>query len=111
MRAGELSSAHDIAEGGLLVAVSESCLAGGVGAALDLGPSDDPWTHVYGEGAGGFVVSGPRAALDRLAEGVPLHVFGTVGGEGLEVAIGDWRFTASLSELREAHSALVALFP
>ena len=111
VRAGELSSAHDIAEGGLLVAVSESCLAGGVGAALDLGPSDDPWTHVYGEGAGGFVVSGPRAALDRLAEGVPLHVFGTVGGEGLEVAIGDWRFTASLSELREAHSALVALFP
>jgi phosphoribosylformylglycinamidine synthase subunit PurL len=111
VRAGELSSVHDIAEGGFLVAVAESCLAGGVGAALDLGPSDDPWSHLYGEGAGGFVVSGPRAALDRLAERVPLDVFGTVGGEGLEIAIGEWRFAASLSELREAHGALTALFP
>jgi hypothetical protein len=78
---------------------------------LDLGPSDDPWSHLYGEGAGGFVVSGPRAALDRLAERVPLDVFGTVGGAGLEIAIGEWRFAASLSELREAHGALTALFP
>jgi phosphoribosylformylglycinamidine synthase len=111
VRAGELSSAHDIAEGGLLVAVAESCLAGSIGAVLDLGPSDDPWTHLYGEGAGGFVVSGPRAALDRLAERVPLDVLGTVGGDGLEVAIGEWHFTAGLSELHEANSALVALFP
>ena len=37
VRAGELSSAHDIAEGGLLVAVAESRLAGGLGASLDLG--------------------------------------------------------------------------
>ncbi len=111
VRAGELSSAHDIAEGGFLVAVAESCLAGGVGAALDLGPSDDPWNHLYGEGAGGFVVSGPREALDRLAERVPLDVFGTVGGDELQVAIGGWRFAATLSELGEANSALVALFP
>ncbi|HET6172976.1 MAG TPA: AIR synthase-related protein, partial [Gaiellales bacterium] len=111
VRAGELSSAHDIAEGGFLVAVAESCLAGGVGAALDLGPSDDPWNHLYGEGAGGFVVSGPREVLARLAERVPLDVFGTVGGDELEVAIGDWRFAATLTELREANSALVGLFP
>ena len=37
VRDGSLSSAHDIAEGGLLVAVAESCLAGGLGATLDLG--------------------------------------------------------------------------
>jgi phosphoribosylformylglycinamidine synthase len=111
VRAGELASAHDIAEGGFLVAVAECCLAGGLGAALDLGPSDDPWNHLFGEGPGGFVVSGPREALERLGERVPLDVFGTVGGETLEVAIGDWRFAATLSELREANSALVALFP
>jgi hypothetical protein len=38
-------------------------------------------------------------------------VLGTVGGDGLEVAIGEWHFTAGLSELHEANSALVALFP
>jgi hypothetical protein len=42
---------------------------------------------------------------------VPLDVFGTVGGDELEVAIGGWRFAATLSELREANSALLALFP
>jgi hypothetical protein len=49
--------------------------------------------------------------LERLAERVPLDVFGTVGGDGLAVAIGEWRFAASLNELREANSALLALFP
>jgi phosphoribosylformylglycinamidine synthase len=111
VRAGELSSVHDVAEGGLLVAVAESCLAGGLGASLHLGPSDDPWTRLFGEGAGGFVVSGPGEAVDRLAERVPLDVLGTVAGEGLEVAVGDWRFTATLDRLREANTALAALFP
>ena len=69
MRAGALSSAHDIAEGGFLVAVAESCLAGGIGATLDLGASDDPWAHLFGEGPGGFVVSGPREALDGWRSG------------------------------------------
>jgi phosphoribosylformylglycinamidine synthase II len=110
VRAGELSSAHDIAEGGFLVAVAESCLAGGRGAALDLGPSDDPWKHLFGEGTGGFVVSGPRDALQRLAEQVPVDVFGTVAGETLEVAIGEWRLAATLDDLRQAHRAMADLF-
>jgi phosphoribosylformylglycinamidine synthase subunit PurL len=82
VRAGALSSAHDIAEGGFAVAVAECCLAGGVGATLDLGPSDDPVTHLFGERSGGFVVSGSRAALEELAARVPLDIFGTVGGDG-----------------------------
>ncbi len=36
VRSGSLSSAHDIAEGGLAVAAAECCLAGGLGASLDL---------------------------------------------------------------------------
>jgi phosphoribosylformylglycinamidine synthase len=39
VRAGLVASCHDVAEGGLLVAVAECCLAGGIGAALDLGPA------------------------------------------------------------------------
>src|SRR4051795_6203958 len=76
VRAGALTSCHDIAEGGFLVAVAECCLAGGVGATLDLGASDTPHAELFGEGPGGFVVSGPRAALDELAARVPLDVFG-----------------------------------
>jgi phosphoribosylformylglycinamidine synthase II len=113
VRAGDLSSAHDVAEGGFLVAVAESCLAGGIGATLDLGPveDDDLERILFGESPGaGFVVSGSEDALKRLGERVDLDRFGTVGGEALDVTSGDTRITTSLDELRNAHAALAPLF-
>jgi phosphoribosylformylglycinamidine synthase subunit PurL len=111
VRAGTLSSCHDVAEGGFLVALAECCLAGGVGAALDLGPSDDPWCHLFGERPVGFVLSGPRDVLDALASAVPLDVFGTVGGDALEVTIGGESSRWALGELGEAHAGLARFFP
>jgi phosphoribosylformylglycinamidine synthase II len=110
VRAGALSSAHDIAEGGLLVAIAECCLAGDLGATLELGRSEDPWRELFGEGPGGFVVSGPRDAIERLGAAVPVEILGVVGADELEVNVGDDRVTVSLAELREAHRALGALF-
>jgi phosphoribosylformylglycinamidine synthase len=114
IREGELASAHDVAEGGFLVAVAEACLAGGLGAALDLGPAPDGDLEriLFGESPGrGFVVSGSQDALRRLARHVDLDVFGTVGGDALDMVCGDVRVTASIDELREAHAALAPLFP
>jgi phosphoribosylformylglycinamidine synthase subunit PurL len=109
VRAGTLSSCHDIAEGGFLVAVAESCLAGSIGAALDLGESDDAWSHLFGERPGGFVISGPREALEQLD--IPVDVFGTVGGEELRVTIAGETSSWSLDDLSAAHGALAKLFP
>jgi phosphoribosylformylglycinamidine synthase len=112
VREGGLSSVHDMAEGGFLVAVAESCLAGGIGASLDLGdPGDEdmlPW--LFGEAPGGFVVSGPPEAIDRLAERVPTDRFGTVGGTALEVRAGARSFFVGLDELAHAHAGLGAAF-
>ncbi len=110
VREGILSSAHDIAEGGFATAVAECCLAGGIGATLDLGPADDPWAELFGEGPGGFVVSGHPAALARLAERVSLDVFGVVGADDLRITIAGETIDASLAELREAHSSLARFF-
>ena len=104
VRAGELSSAHDVAEGGALVAVAECCLAGGVGATVDLAGDD---AALFGEGPGGFVVSGGEGALRRLGERVEARLIGRVGGDALDAA----GFSVPLAELREAHRALAALFP
>jgi phosphoribosylformylglycinamidine synthase subunit PurL len=93
------------------VAVAECCLAGGVGATLDLGPSDDPWCHLFGERPVGFVVSGPREALDALASHVSLDVFGTVGGDALELTIAGETSRWALGELGDAHAALARFFP
>jgi phosphoribosylformylglycinamidine synthase len=111
VRSGALSSCHDVAEGGLLVAVAEASLAGGVGATLDLGEIADPMVRLFGEGPAGFVVSGPRAALDELADRVQVDVLGEVGGDALALRIGEDELSLSLDELRGAHAALERLFP
>jgi phosphoribosylformylglycinamidine synthase II len=111
VRAGTLSSCHDVAEGGFLVAVAECCLAGGLGATLDLGPSDDPWCHLFGERPAGFVLSGLRELLDALAAVVPLDVFGTVGGDALELTVAGETSRWALDALREAHGELARFFP
>ena len=63
--------------------VAEACLLGGRRrrGARPRRRATAPWTDelLFGEDAGGFVVSGPREALERLGERIPLDVFGTVG--------------------------------
>jgi len=77
VRSGALSSAHDVAEGGVAVALAESALAGGLGATVSA--LDD----LFGEGPGAFVVSGPAEAM--TAFGAAARVIGEVGGETLSI--------------------------
>ena len=115
VRYGDLSSAHDVAEGGLLVTLAECCLAGAIGASLELASttSDELERVLFGEAPGaGFVLSGSQEALDRLAQRVALVVLGRVGGDTLDVASGDAvRISVPLAQLREAHDSLAPLFP
>jgi phosphoribosylformylglycinamidine synthase len=97
VRAGAVHSAHDIAEGGFAVALAECCLASGLGATVETELSE---TELFGEGPGGFIVSGP-------ADRIPGRIVGTVGGERLRIAAA---IDIPLERLREAHSALAALF-
>jgi phosphoribosylformylglycinamidine synthase II len=110
VRAGSLSSAHDIAEGGLAVALAECCLAGGLGARIELDGltvAADELRFLFGEAPGGFVVSGSARALATLGRHAPLQILGRVGGESLVL---DGAFELALCELRQAHRALEALF-
>ena len=110
VRAWSLSSAHDIAEGGLAVALAECALAGGLGATVSLG-DDFGERLLFGEGPGGFVVSGEASALRELGELVAIRILGTVGGESLSIAGSDGEsIDLALSDLVEAHSALRELF-
>jgi phosphoribosylformylglycinamidine synthase subunit PurL len=135
VRASALSSAHDIAEGGLAIALAECCLAGDIGARVELSElgeageageagelSAGAVEALFGEGAGGFVISGPAVALSELAQDVPLHRLGTVGGDSLTIALGggggdDERselgqpaLEVGLGVLARAHASLGELF-
>ena len=71
----------------------------------------DTLTRLFGEGPGGFVVSGPGDALAELAERAPLRMLGTVEGSGLTISTDAGTLSATLAELSEAHGALAELFP
>jgi len=109
--AGLLSAAHDLSDGGLAVALAESCLRGGIGCAVRL--PGDPFTALFSESAGRAVVAvrpGAEAAFGQLrdAHGVPGENIGTVGGDSL-VASGC--FAIPLTELAAVHGqTLPALF-
>ena len=118
VREGLLASAHDIAEGGLAVALAECCLAGGIGADVTVAASEQPRVTLFGEGPGGFLVSGPPQAIDRLVETAGARLIGSAGGDELRVAEvdGDPEATrelvrVNLEQLRGASERLGELFP
>jgi phosphoribosylformylglycinamidine synthase subunit PurL len=81
VRSGALRSAHDVAEGGLAVALAECCVAGGLGAEVTVDTSEEA---LFGEGPGAFVVSGAHDAF--TAFGAAATVVGIVGGDELRIA-------------------------
>jgi phosphoribosylformylglycinamidine synthase len=113
VREGAVLSAHDIAEGGLAVALAECCLAGAIGArvsvelpAADADAKDAAEEALFGEGPGGFLLSGPAESLRGLAEAVPVRLLGTVGGDSLAIGLGgdSLAIDIPLEELRSVHA-------
>ncbi|HEV7769579.1 MAG TPA: phosphoribosylformylglycinamidine synthase subunit PurL [Solirubrobacterales bacterium] len=106
VRAGKLASAHDISDGGLACALAESAIGGGVGCRVDLQPLRDrgcsPEEALFGEGPGGFLLSGERSALEEIGA----TVIGEVGGEAIEIAAGDRSLSMSLADAESAWRSL-----
>jgi phosphoribosylformylglycinamidine synthase len=99
IREGHVRSANDCSDGGLAVCLAECCIAGGLGAEVELPASNarldtlrlDSW--LFGESQSRIVIS---VAPDHLlqveeacaAAGVPTAVLGRVGGERFFVESG-----------------------
>jgi phosphoribosylformylglycinamidine synthase len=106
IRAHRVNACHDISDGGLLVAVAEMAMAGGVGARIAV-PADEPnrlrW--LYGEDQARYLVTCRPGNLDALVgiarnHGVPTTVIGAAGGAELNVS---GLLTISVAKLRQAH--------
>jgi phosphoribosylformylglycinamidine synthase len=104
VRSGDARSAHDVAEGGLAVALAEACLLGARGARIDFGDpveiGDRLELFLFGEGAGGWILTGDRTVLEAMADRIAVTVFGETGGDRLVIRNG--RIDVGLDELREA---------
>jgi phosphoribosylformylglycinamidine synthase len=107
VRGGEIASAHDIAEGGLAVALAECCLAGGIGAAVSLPAAEaDLLSLLFGEAPSGFLLSGPEDELHKISR-TQVQIVGRVGGDRLQI---EGALEATLGEMERAHGALAGLF-
>ncbi|MDQ0474865.1 phosphoribosylformylglycinamidine synthase subunit PurL [Labrys wisconsinensis] len=89
IHAEEITACHDVSDGGLLVALAEMAMAGGVGVRLIGGAAGIP-AHAFwfGEDQGRYVVTTtPDAAAALMAKaraaGVAALVLGTSGGDAL----------------------------
>ena len=90
---GLIRSAHDCSDGGLAVAVAESCILGGVGfrGVMDAARWD---AALFGEKQSRIVVSLDSADVPKLADlarsrGVPLLSLGRTGGDRFVLRVGD----------------------
>ncbi len=107
VRADSLTSAHDISDGGLACALAESAIAGGLGCRVDLSPLLDRGLSfeeaLFGEGTGGFLISGDRAALESLGgDGTEILILGEVGGGEIEITAGDTSLMTGLDKAKIA---------
>lgn len=108
---GRVRACHDVADGGLLVAVAEMAMAGGTGATLRAGPEDlPPHAFWFGEDQGRYVLAvddGAALLAAAAAAGVPARLLGRSGGGALVLPDGR---SISVEGLCAAHEgALPAL--
>jgi phosphoribosylformylglycinamidine synthase len=94
IQTGQVSAVHDVADGGLLVAIAEMALASGIGAHLD----ELDHARAFGEDQARYVVTTKNAdaiLAAALTAGVTARRLGTTGGDSV-AGVG-------LAKLRSAH--------
>jgi phosphoribosylformylglycinamidine synthase subunit PurL len=104
---GLLHSAHDCSEGGMLIALAECCLLGGVGIRCPAIRPEAPLrldAAFFGESPSRFIVSLPSRAMPELQSlarrhHVEISLLGLAGGNSLEF---EGQFRLTLEEMRQA---------
>ncbi|MFI5281565.1 MAG: phosphoribosylformylglycinamidine synthase subunit PurL [Candidatus Dormibacterales bacterium] len=109
---GFLHSAHDCAEGGMLVALAECCMLGGIGVRCPGLRPEAPLrldAAFFGESPSRFIVSVPSRAMPEVQSlarrnNVEISLLGLAGGGFLEL---EGQLKLSLSEMRQAWEGAV----
>jgi phosphoribosylformylglycinamidine synthase subunit PurL len=116
VRAGRVEAAHDVSDGGLACALAEMAIAGGIGARCELdalverhGMAGE--TALFGEGPGGFLLSGDPselAALERDARtaGVGFVAIGEAVGDAIELSAAEAELAVTVAAAEEAWRSL-----
>ena len=112
---GLCDTAHDVAEGGLAVALAEMAITGNIGFDVDLDPSDlvlggvEPRIDetLFGEAPARVLLTVPAARVDDtlaalLEVGAPARQLGRTGGSRARLTVGERVIEAAVADLRES---------
>ncbi|MGF7047580.1 phosphoribosylformylglycinamidine synthase [Paenibacillus sp. DS2015] len=105
IQGGLVQSAHDLSEGGLAVALAESCISGGVGAKVSVDTELRADVAMFSESQSRILLSATEEKAEQLISfiqgfGVPVVKLGTVAGSKLEININ--KGTSAVNESVEA---------
>jgi len=107
-----VASALSVGRGGLGVALAKACIAGKLGAMIDLsslpGSAKKPDSILFSESQGRILVSvraGKEQEFERAMRGTSTTRIGTVTGESLAVDVAGTPLSVPLSKLRTAYRA------
>jgi len=96
---GTATAVHDLADGGLLVALVEMALAGNIGATVSADPSLSVAGWAFGEDQGRYLLTVPAGTALPETQ-VPLTRIGQTGGDAITI---EGTGSADLKMLRVAH--------
>ncbi|HKT16522.1 MAG TPA: phosphoribosylformylglycinamidine synthase subunit PurL [Stellaceae bacterium] len=105
LKAGCVSACHDLSDGGLLVALAEMAMAGGIGATIECPAGLAAHGFLFGEDQGRYLLA---TALPEMVKanaqmaGVPIVALGVTGGDQLTLRGAGAISVAELKRLNEA---------
>jgi phosphoribosylformylglycinamidine synthase len=113
IRSGAVTAVHDVSDGGLLVALAEMALAGGIGLALEAPPGPLPAHAIwFGEDQARYVIAAAPDQVDAVHKAaavakVPVRLLGRAGGEAISIAD---EAPLPLATLKAAHESWLPRF-
>ncbi|WP_319508726.1 phosphoribosylformylglycinamidine synthase subunit PurL [uncultured Methanolobus sp.] len=110
-KSGKLTASHDVSLGGIAASICEMCEKYGADVDLsnagnDLRADDILFSESYARAL--VATSEPDVVIEMLKK-IPHSIIGTVGGNTLNIQVGDSKVQLNLDEIKEARDSLMTL--
>ncbi|HXL70488.1 MAG TPA: phosphoribosylformylglycinamidine synthase subunit PurL [Rhizomicrobium sp.] len=102
---GRVDTAHDLSDGGLLVAIAEMAMKDGIGASIGQASLADAIAFFFGEDQARYLIAAPFAEAEKIvAEARALYIpVAELGRTGGDVLVIDDKERVSLKQLRDGY--------
>ncbi|TNE61253.1 MAG: phosphoribosylformylglycinamidine synthase subunit PurL [Alphaproteobacteria bacterium] len=103
---GQVTTCHDLSDGGLIAALADMAIAGGMGASISVGDELPLHVQLFSETQARYLIAVDAELATTIRQeardaGIPVTMLGTTGGERLRV--NDGAIDLAMSDLKAAH--------